>query len=109
MSKLEKGDPAEEALRKLGRDIRDARRVQHYWVESLALHARISRTTLYKIERGDPGVSIGNYARVLHVLGLLDPLAGLANAYFDNIRPRLDRSRLVERLRWGKPATKWDQ
>ena len=36
-------------------------------------------TTLNKLEKGDPGVSLGNYATVLFVLGLLEPLSDLAD------------------------------
>lgn len=34
--------------------------------------ASISRATLYKVERGDPTVSMGIYAEVLHALNGLD-------------------------------------
>jgi len=32
--------------------------------------ASISRTTLNKVEKGDPGVALGNYANGLFVLGM---------------------------------------
>ncbi len=40
--------------------------------------AGIVRATLYRIERGDPGVSLGNYARVMQVLRLEEDLKQLA-------------------------------
>jgi hypothetical protein len=43
-----------------------------------AQRASISRTTLVKIEKGDPGVAIGIYATVLFVLGMADRLGDLA-------------------------------
>ncbi|MDP2369145.1 helix-turn-helix transcriptional regulator [Rhodoferax sp.] len=36
----------------------------------VALRAGISRTSLYKVEAGDPGATLGTYLRVLAVLGL---------------------------------------
>ena len=50
--------PVRHALRKLGRDIRDARRRRRIPAAIAAQRASISRTTLVKIEKGDPGVAI---------------------------------------------------
>jgi len=41
----------------------------------VCIRADISRPTLYKIEHGDPSVSIGHYVHVLRVLGLVEELA----------------------------------
>ena len=60
--------PVRHALRKLGRDIRDARRRRRIPTAIAAQRASISRTTLVKLEKGDPGVAIGIYATVLFVL-----------------------------------------
>ena len=57
--------PVGRALRKLGQDIRDARRRRRVQVATLAERASISRTTLNRIEKGDPTVSFGSYATVL--------------------------------------------
>src|SRR2546429_7055522 len=62
--------PVRHALRKLGRDIRDARRRRRIPAAIAAQRASISRTTLVKIEKGDPGVALGIYATVLSVLGM---------------------------------------
>lgn len=40
--------------------------------------AGISRSTLYAVEKGQPGVSLGIYTQVLHVLGLEKDLAEVA-------------------------------
>ena len=56
------------ALRKLGHDIRDARRRRRIPVMIFAERASISRMTLNKTEKGDPGVSLGTYATVLFAL-----------------------------------------
>ena len=65
------------ALRKLGLDIRDARRRRRLPAEVIAERAFTSRPTLQRIEHGDHAVSIGIYAAVLQALGLLDGLGRL--------------------------------
>ena len=59
--------PVLRLLGKLGSDIRDARLRRRIRTVTLAERALISRTTLHRIERGDPGDSMGNYATVLFV------------------------------------------
>ena len=54
----------------LGRQIKNARLRRNRAMDSVANSAGISRTTLWKIEQGDPGVAIGHYVRVLQTLGL---------------------------------------
>lgn len=44
----------------------------------VAQRAGISRTSLYKVERGDPGATMGTYLRVLAVLGMEEDLNALA-------------------------------
>ena len=61
--------PLSRALRKFGADIKDARRRRRISVAVMAERASISRVTLNKIEKGDPGVSLGSYAMVLFILG----------------------------------------
>lgn len=58
-------------LRKLGADIHDARR-RRLPMSVVAERAFTSRSTLQRIEEGDPGVGIGIYASVLQALGLLE-------------------------------------
>ncbi|HEU4883932.1 MAG TPA: hypothetical protein VFT45_16855 [Longimicrobium sp.] len=65
----------------------------------LAERALISRTTLTKVEKGDPGVSMGSYATVLFVLGLADRLSGLAAAASDAVGLALEEERLPARVR----------
>ena len=48
--------PVARALRKLGHDIRDARRRRRIPVAILAERASIGRMTLNRIEKGDPRV-----------------------------------------------------
>src|SRR5277367_347890 len=82
--------PAARAVRKLGQDIRDARRRRRIPVAILAQRASISRTTLNKLEKGDPGVSLGSYATVLFALGMADRLADLADLKDDAVGLELE-------------------
>ena len=91
--------PVRRALAKLGEDIRDARRRRRIPMALLAERASISRTTLANIEKGDAGVSLGNYARALFSLGLLDRLADLADARHDEVGLDIERERLPQRIR----------
>jgi len=94
--------PATRALRKLGNDIRDARRRRRIPTEIAAARASISRTTLVKIEKGDPGVAIGNYAVILFVLGMADRLSDLADPKNDAVGLQLEEERLPQRIRRTK-------
>ena len=66
----------------------------------------MSRTTLQKVEKGDPGVSMGIYARVLFVLGLVESLAKLADVRTDELGLGLEEARLPERIRRSHPRPK---
>jgi DNA-binding XRE family transcriptional regulator len=91
--------PVRRALRKLGHDLRDARRRRRIPLAIAAERASISRTTLIKIEKGDPGVALGLYATVLFVMGLTDRLADLVDSRSDTIGLQLEEERLPQRIR----------
>ncbi len=91
--------PVKRALRKLGHDVRDARRRRRIPMAILAARASISRMTLNKIEKGDAGVHIGNYASVLFALGLSERLADLADVTHDAVGRELEEEQLPERIR----------
>ena len=91
--------PVARALRKLGHDIRDARRRRRIPVAILAERASISRTTLNKAEKGDPGVSLGTYATVLFALGMVDRLADVADPRHDAVGRELEEENLPVRIR----------
>ena len=86
--------PVKRALRKLGSDIVDARKRRRISTTTMAQRAIISRTTLVKVESGDPGVSIGIFASVLFVLGMTDRLADIADASHDLTGLDLERENL---------------
>lgn len=91
--------PVVRALRKLGHDLRDARRRRRIPVAIASERASISRMTLLKIEKGEPGVAMGSYATILFVLGLTDRLADLADAKNDPVGLALAEEHLPQRIR----------
>jgi hypothetical protein len=91
--------PVIRSLRKLGQDIRDARRRRRIPVAIAAERASISKTTWLKVEKGDPGVLAGTYAKVLFVLGLVDKMAQLADPANDSVGLRLEEEQLPRRIR----------
>jgi DNA-binding XRE family transcriptional regulator len=95
--------PVLRALRKLGQDVRDARRRRRIPVALMAERASISRTTFNKIEKGDPGVSFGLYATVLFVLGFIERLGDLADPGTDEVGLALEEEHLPQRIR--RPRT----
>jgi transcriptional regulator with XRE-family HTH domain len=94
--------PAKRALRKLGQDIRDARKRRRLPMELLAERARISRSTLTKVEKGDESVALGIYAAVLFALGLVEGLGNLADPITDSIGRSLEERNLPQRIRLPK-------
>jgi transcriptional regulator with XRE-family HTH domain len=90
------------ALRKLGHDLRVARLKRRLPMALVAERAFISRNTLGRVERGDPGASIGIYASVLFVLGMADRIAGLADVRADAIGLAIEDEHLPKRARIPK-------
>lgn len=86
------------ALRKLGSDIRDARRRRKLPMAVVAERAFTSRSTLQRIEAGDAGVSIGIYATVLQALGLLDGLGQIADISHDSVGQALASAALPKHI-----------
>ncbi len=95
--------PVQRALRKLGADIRDARRRRRLTAAIVADRARVDPTTLWRVERGLPSVSIGIYATVLFVLGMVDRITDLADAGADPVGQLLDTEHLPQRVRLPRP------
>lgn len=87
------------ALRKLGHDLRDARRRRRLTAGVVAERAFTSRPTLQRIEQGDPAVGIGIYAAVLQALGFLDELSQVADASRDAAGVALANEKLPQRIR----------
>lgn len=94
---------ARRAIRELGIDIREARLRRNLPMRLLAERAFTSRSTLRRVEQGDPGVSMGIYAAVLHSLGLLDGLRQSADFAHDEVGRTLAAAALPERARARLP------
>jgi transcriptional regulator with XRE-family HTH domain len=65
-------------LNALGERLRLARLRRKLSTALVAQRAGVSRTTVYKVEAGDPGATLGTYFRVLAVLGLQADVNALA-------------------------------
>ena len=64
-------------LEQFGENLKLARLRRRYAAQTVAQRAGMARATLYRVERGDPSVSLGNYVRVMQVLRLEDDLRRL--------------------------------
>lgn len=73
------------ALKQLGSDLKTARLRRGLPMQVVAERASTTRQTLQRVERGEPSVSMGIYAQVMHALGLLDELAVLAHPGTDEV------------------------
>ncbi|MEM7697357.1 MAG: helix-turn-helix transcriptional regulator [Verrucomicrobiota bacterium] len=65
-------------LKGVGDNIRLARLRRKLSAEQVATRAGISRSTLQKVEKGDPSTAVGNLLQVLIVLGLEEDFFALA-------------------------------
>ncbi len=66
-------------LGQVGENIKLARKRRKLTTIQVAERAGIDRTTLYKVEKGTSGVSMGAYFNVLRALGLQDDFLKLAS------------------------------
>ncbi|MFB2554265.1 helix-turn-helix domain-containing protein [Herbiconiux liangxiaofengii] len=83
----------------MGEHLTAWRKLQTLTAAELAERAGISRSTMSKIEHGDPGVSIGAVLSVARALGVLDALVGSTDPYTTDLgRARADQA-LPERVR----------
>jgi hypothetical protein len=71
-----------------------------------AERASLSRATLTKVEKGDEGVSLGAYAKILFVLGMIQRLTELADPKFDAVGLGLESDSLPQRIRIPKREKK---
>ena len=90
----------EKALQAFGENLRYARLRRDLSMEQIAERAGISRYTLDRIEKGEEGVAMGHYFRVLLSLGLESDL--LLVAKDDNLGRRLQDAKLEPRERASK-------
>ena len=95
--------PVARTLRKLGRDLALARRKRGLATRDMAARLFVSRDTLWRLERGDPGVALGTLATATFVLQLHDRLANLVAPSSDELALTLDERRLPQRIRRPRP------
>lgn len=91
-------------LSELGERLRLARLRRKLSNAAVAKRAGISRTTVYKVEAGDPGATMGSYVRVLAVLGLENDLQNLAGD--DRVGRKLQDLALAPAARRPDPPRK---
>ncbi|MGE4553793.1 MAG: hypothetical protein AB7D57_11810 [Desulfovibrionaceae bacterium] len=89
-------------LVRLGESLRKARLRRRLKMTTVADRAGISRETLAKIQRGDPGVGMGHYAAVIFALGLGNDWMTFADISRDPVGLALDEERLPRRARDSK-------
>lgn len=65
-------------LTALGERIRLARKRRQLSMAAVAGRAGVSRTSLYKVERGDASITMGMYVRILATMGLDTDINALA-------------------------------
>jgi transcriptional regulator with XRE-family HTH domain len=92
----------ENALKKLGSDIRDARRRRKISSASMAERIGVSRATVTQIEKGNPAVGMGSYALAIYVLDGIEDLEMLMDRTNDPLGLDLMDMQLPRRVRRSK-------
>ena len=87
-------------LRTVGEQIKLARKRRKIAAGLVAQRAGISRSTLWKVEKGDAGVAMGIYAKVLAAIGLQEDLLLLAKD--DKLGRFLQDQELLDQYKRGK-------
>ena len=87
------------SLSRLGESIKTARKRRRINMQEMASRMFVSRKTLYRLEKGDPGVSIGTLASALWVLGLDKDLLQIGDPEHDKIGIYRERQNLPRRVR----------
>lgn len=92
----------EKYLSQIGERIRIARKRRMITMEDMASRMFVTRKTLSRLEKGDPGVSLAVFASALWVLGLEKNLLEIAVPEKDKTGIFLEQQRLPERIRKQK-------
>lgn len=88
----------ERSLAKLGQDISLARRTRRISAEEFCAQMGVSRTTLHRLEKGDPGISLNTLSMAMFVLGQLDRVTNLADLSGDDVGRMLTRRDAPQRV-----------
>ena len=89
--------------RKLGMNIKIARKRRKMTLSELSTKSSVSRTVLRRIEMGEGSVGIGKVFNVLDALGLLKHISDIANPDLDRVQSLKE----IEQLREEKTSTKF--
>ncbi len=94
-SRITQAPPAavEDAIRRLGRNIRTARLRRRLRIEDVANRIGASRFTVADIEKGKAGASMAAYAGALWALGLLEGMSEVADPDRDEEGKTLESAR----------------
>lgn len=85
-------------IARLGQDISRARRARRISTTDMAARIGVGRSTLHRLEQGDPGVSLNTLAMALSVLGLFDRLADLVDPASDELGMMLAEKTLPKNI-----------
>lgn len=91
--------PCQTILARLGADIAVARKRRRISLRDMAARMSVSLSTLQRLERGEPAVSLGVLLSALWVLQLHDRVDGLLDPGGDRVGLLLELERLPKRLR----------
>ena len=91
-----------EIIASLGQRIRQARLRRNLTMEEMASRMFITRKTLARLEKGDPGVSMAIFTSALWVLGLENDLADIADPGQDKVGIFHEQKKLPKRARASK-------
>jgi transcriptional regulator with XRE-family HTH domain len=90
----------ERMLQLVGEQFKLARLRRKLSAEQISERADIGTSTLWRIEKGDPGVAIGNYFQVLSALGLSQDILKLASD--DELGRKIQDAGLISKRRAPK-------
>lgn len=92
----------------LGDHIRIARKRRNLTMAEMSSRMFITRKTLARLEKGDPGVSLAVFASALWVLGLDDNLKNIAEPTQDTIGIFHEQKKLPKRIRAARQHDELD-
>ena len=93
------------SIRQIGKRIRIARLRRNLTMEEMASRMYITRKTLARLEKGEPGVSLAVLASALWVLGLDESLQYIADPARDTVGLFHEQKKLPKRAGSGRQAS----
>ena len=109
-NRIQESLPSEAAtiIAQLGERIRIARKRRIITMEDMASRMFVTRKTLARLEKGDPGVSLAVFTAALWVLGLEEDLLEIAMPEHDKVGLFREKQRLPKRVRPKKSKNELD-